>query len=310
MQPHLDEEDRSTVRTPPGTSTPVEVPAGWYADPVEVAASGFATQRRWWDGTQWTQHVAPLATPVSPAVSNETLAAVTAASAAAVGSSSRPSSAAIASSAAVGLAPATVTPGDSTRAAQSMPLHALDPTSGKPARQAAVRTFTPPADPPQAEAAHYEPFSMRDRLTAAAHRSHRELRNPRHLLVNTAPVWLIATMPLTQALMVFVAVTALPAASALWATVIAIVVSGVLTTALAAHDTRLMRSAGHARTAPLLTALVAPPVYLGIRGLRVLRATGVPPWPLVTWLATQLTIIGVWLTIDAARAQALLTVLT
>lgn len=283
----------------------MEVPAGWYADPVEVAASGFATQRRWWDGAQWTQHVAPLATPVSPAVSNETLAAVTAASAAAVGSSSRPSSAAIASSAAVGLAPATVTPGDSTRAAESMPLHALDPASGKPARSAnAVRTFTPPADPPQAEAVHYEPFSMRDRLTAAAHRSHRELRNPRHLPVNTVSVWLIATMPITQALMVLWAVTALPAASALWATAIAIVTSAILTAALASHDTRLMRSAGHARTAPLLTAIVAPPVYLGMRGLRALRATGVPPWPLVVWLATQLTVFGVWVTVEPAALQA------
>ena len=31
-----------------------ETPQGWYADPHQPA------QQRWWDGTQWTQHTAPL----------------------------------------------------------------------------------------------------------------------------------------------------------------------------------------------------------------------------------------------------------
>ncbi|WP_085369888.1 DUF2510 domain-containing protein [Leifsonia sp. NCR5] len=37
------------------TNTDAHVPAGWYPDP-----SG-AQQLRWWDGTQWTAHFAPLA---------------------------------------------------------------------------------------------------------------------------------------------------------------------------------------------------------------------------------------------------------
>lgn len=37
------------------TNTDAHVPAGWYPDP-----SG-AQQLRWWDGTQWTAHYAPLA---------------------------------------------------------------------------------------------------------------------------------------------------------------------------------------------------------------------------------------------------------
>ena len=46
------------------TNTDAHVPAGWYPDP-----SG-AQQLRWWDGTQWTAHYAPLAgaaqQPVQP----------------------------------------------------------------------------------------------------------------------------------------------------------------------------------------------------------------------------------------------------
>lgn len=37
------------------SSTNAHVPAGWYPDP-----SG-AQQLRWWDGTQWTAHLAPMA---------------------------------------------------------------------------------------------------------------------------------------------------------------------------------------------------------------------------------------------------------
>lgn len=35
-------------------------PAGWYADPSGLPA------RRWWDGSQWTDHVQPGGTPMPP----------------------------------------------------------------------------------------------------------------------------------------------------------------------------------------------------------------------------------------------------
>jgi hypothetical protein len=47
------------VSAPPVTSTDHVAPPGWYADPV--TGSG----RRYWDGTAWTQQVAP--EPSAPA---------------------------------------------------------------------------------------------------------------------------------------------------------------------------------------------------------------------------------------------------
>ncbi|WP_323644216.1 DUF2510 domain-containing protein, partial [Escherichia coli] len=44
-----------TDTAPPAAS----IPAGWYADPGNVAS------QRWWDGTQWTDHVAPGPTGVA-----------------------------------------------------------------------------------------------------------------------------------------------------------------------------------------------------------------------------------------------------
>lgn len=287
-------------------TTAVHVPAGWYADPVEVAASGVATQRRWWDGSQWTNHVASLETPVSPAVSHETLAAVTAATVATVGSSSRPSSAAIASSATVGLAPATVSPGDSARAAESMPLHTLDPQSGKAVRSSRPGTYPASSALAPHSTTSYEPFGIRNSLTAAAHRTARESRNPLHLRVNTVSIWLMATMPITQALLVLLAFSAPISEGSTVTRVLAIAVPYLLTAALAGQDTRLMRAAGHAQTAPWITGLIAPPVYLAVRGVRVAHSTGVPPWPLVVWIAAQLAVLGVWIALDPAGVQSLM----
>ncbi|MDX2026587.1 DUF2510 domain-containing protein [Microcella sp.] len=284
----------------------IHVPAGWYADPVQVAASGIATQRRWWDGSQWTHHVAALETPVSPAVSYETLAAVTSATAAASGSSSRPSSAAIASSATVGLAPATVSPSDSARAAESMPLHTLDPQSGKPLRSSRPGTYPASTALAPHGSTTYEPFSIRNSLTAAAHRTARATRNPLHLRVNTVSIWLMATMPLTQALLVFLAFSAPVSDSSAMTRILAVTLPFVLTAALAGQDTRLMRAAGHSRTAPWITGLIAPPVYLAVRGVRIARTTGVPPWPLVVWIVAQLAVFAVWIAIDPTGVESLM----
>ncbi|MFZ2239824.1 MAG: DUF2510 domain-containing protein [Gordonia amarae] len=41
--------------SPPLPSPPVPVPAGWYPDPQNVQL------QRYWDGGQWTEHTAPIA---------------------------------------------------------------------------------------------------------------------------------------------------------------------------------------------------------------------------------------------------------
>jgi hypothetical protein len=124
--------------------------------------------------------------------------------------------------------------------------------------------------------------------------------------VNTVSVWLIAAMPLTQALLVFWVFTAVPADGSFWARALAVAFPFVLTAALAGQDTRLLMAEGHARPAPWITALVAPPLYLALRGLRVMRSTGAIPWPFVVWLVLQLAVLAVWFAIEPGAVQSLI----
>jgi hypothetical protein len=269
------------------STTAIRVPAGWYADPVEAAAHGMVTQRRWWDGTAWTHHTVALDTPVSPVVSAESLAAATT-------SADRSASFAV-----VGSAPATVSPRESARAAESMPLHPVDPAAGVRSVGSAPRASAmSPVSPANAETAGYEPFSHRNRVESASVIHAGSARNPLHLRVNTVSVWLMATMPLTQALLVFWVFSTLPAESSAWTRALAVVFPLVLMGALAGQDRRLMELSGHLRTAPWITAVLAPPLYLGVRGVRVQRTTGATPWPLAVWLGAQLAVVATWFALD------------
>lgn len=285
------------------STTAIRVPAGWYPDPVEASTTGMATQRRWWDGTAWTHHTAALQTPASPVVSTETLATATAAATTAL----RAEPTAVFS--VVGSAPATVSPGESARAAESMSLHPVDPAAGlRSAASAPTRSALSPLSPANAETAGYEPFRSRDRADSRPV-SPGSARNPMRLRVHTVSVWLMATMPLTQAMLVFWVFSTLPAESSAWTRALAVVFPLVLMGALAGQDTRLMELSGHLRTAPWITAVVAPPLYLGVRGVRVARTTGAAPWPLIVWAFAQLGVLGVWAMLDPHSVQAVLAAL-
>ncbi|MBX9718728.1 MAG: DUF2510 domain-containing protein [Microbacteriaceae bacterium] len=283
------------------STTAIRVPAGWYPDPVETSTTGMATQRRWWDGTAWTHHIAALQTPVSPVVSTETLAAVTAAT--------RAEAAAVPAFSVVGSAPATVSPRESARAAENMPLHAVDPAAGlRSASPASSRSAASPLSPANAETAGYEPFGSRDRADARPVETV-SARNPLRMRVHTVSVWLMATMPLTQALLVFWVFSTLPAESSAWTRALAVAFPLVLMGALAGQDTRLMELSGHLRTAPWITAVLAPPLYLGVRGVRVARTTGAVPWPLIVWAITQLGVLTIWSALDPEGVRAVLAAL-
>ncbi|OYX53411.1 MAG: hypothetical protein B7Y93_07705 [Micrococcales bacterium 32-70-13] len=283
------------------STTAMRVPAGWYPDPVETSTTGMATQRRWWDGTAWTHHTAALQTPVSPVVSTETLAAVTAAT--------RAEAAAVPTFSVVGSAPATVSPRESARAAENMPLHPVDPAAGlRGSSAASAASAASPLSPANAETAGYEPFGIRDRADARPVEA-ASPRNPMRLRVHTVSVWLMATMPLTQAMLVFWVFSTLPAESSAWTRALAVVFPLVLMGALAGQDTRLMELSGHLRTAPWLTAVLAPPLYLGVRGVRVARTTGAVPWPLIVWAIAQLGVLAVWSGLDPEGVRAVLAAL-
>ncbi|WP_293168538.1 DUF2510 domain-containing protein [Microcella sp.] len=281
-------------------TTTVRVPAGWYPDPVTLADSGAATQRRWWDGTAWSNHTAPFEAPRAAAAS-PTIALT-----------------------AVGSAPTTVGPGDSARTAESMPLHpvAARPSTTRSRIEAEVASSAPySAFSPSTSSVpfssnsvgsagtqvDYEPFAHRRHAEALAHVSHRATtRNPQGLRVHTVSIWLMATMPVTQALLIFWVFSSLPPESSSWTRALAVALPFVLSAALAGQDTRLLESSGHLRTAPWIAALITPPVYLAVRGLRVSRATGASPWPLVIWVIAQLGVIAVWFSLDPAAVQLVL----
>jgi len=250
-----------------------DVPAGWYPDPVGSGIQGTATQSRWWDGLAWTQHTAASQTPASPVVTTEALADATAFAA-------RVS--------AVGTAPATVSPGESARTAESMPLHAVDPA-------AALRRILPTTR------AHETAHSLLAPLATAA-----PGRNPLQLRVHTVSIWLLATLPITQALWIFWVFSTLPAEGSAWSRALAVLFPFVLAGALAGQDTRLLEGSGHLRTAPWFIALLAPPIYLAVRGVRVARATGAASWPLLVWATAQLLVMGVWWMLDPEGVLAMI----
>lgn len=278
------------------TTSTVAAPAGWYADPVQAASGSAITLCRWWDGQQWTSHVATVSTPTSPMVSS-----------AAVSSAASLDTAT--GSITIG-APATPTPRESARAAESMPLHAVDPAAGlraahrRPTRSTASPLSPSALSPANAETGEYVPFAARNRGASIDARAV-DPRNPLRLRVHTVSVWLIASMPVTQALLVFWVFSTLPAETSAWTRALAVVFPLILSAALATQDRRLMEASGHLRTAPWVAALLAPPVYLAVRGVRVARATGSRSWPLVAWLGAQLSVLTVWFVLDPAAVVEL-----
>lgn len=266
------------------TTTAVQAPAGWYADPVQATTGSPVTQCRWWDGTQWTAHLTPIAPPAPEAVS-------------------APLSAALGT-------PATLSPTESARTAESMPLHPVDPAAGlRGAAATATRSSASPLSPANAETGEYVPFATRPHATVVSAPA-AEARNPLRLRVHTVSVWLIATMPLTQALLVFWVFSTLPVESSAWTRALAVVFPFILSAALATEDRRLMELTGHLRTAPWLLAMLAPPVFLAVRGVRVARTTGARSWPLVVWLGAQLTVLTVWFLVDPATVLEVLRALS
>ena len=275
-------------------TTTVQVPAGWYADPVTMTASGTATQRRWWDGVAWSTHTAPFEAP-QPVTS--TVAPATTRSSASS-------------------APTTVGASDSARIAENMPLHSVAAERYDSSRFATdIRAAAPySALSPASSSAHelasstapteYEPFAHRRRVEMLESTARRTTnRNPLGLGVHTASIWLMATMPLTQAMLIFWVFSSLPPESSAWTRALTIALPFVLYAALAGQDARQLDGSGHLRTVSWLAVLIAPPLYIALRGVRVARATGAAPWPLFVWLAVQLSVVVAWWIIDPAAAQ-------
>ena len=187
-----------------------------------------------------------------------------------------------------------------------MSLHPVEPREGlRSAASAPASSAISPLSPVNAETTGYVPFTSRNRDEArVVMLTHGMTRNPLRLRVHTVSVWLMATMPVTQALLVFWVFSTLPAESSAWTRALAVAFPYVLTAALAGQDTRLMELSGHLRTAPWIVALFTPPIYIAVRGARVARSTGASPWPLVVWLVAQLGVLATWYFLDPEGVQA------
>lgn len=284
------------------TTTAIQVPAGWYPDPIATAHGGEATHRRWWDGAQWTEHVealAPAPAPVTRESRPERDDQVAA-----------PTVSASTAYTPTGSAPVTLTPRDSARAAHRMSLHSPITDSAYSSYSASVPSAAYPSPAPVSRRSARTPVSAVDLETTRPRRRRESDRavvsdaiEPRQR-VYTASVWLMATMPFTQALLIFVVFTSLPPESSAWTRGLTLVFPFILYAALAGQDTRLMALAGHLRTAPWVTALLVPPVYLAVRSARIGRTTGAIAWPLYVWLLAQAAVVGTWWAVDPAGVLA------
>lgn len=146
---------------------------------------------------------------------------------------------------------------------------------------------------------------------AEADHSHRRYRTQSLSLqptrVHTAALWLIVTMPITQLLLLHWVLGILPATDPLLTLGLAVVLPFVLYGALAAQDGRLLAQSGHLSTAPWGLAMVLPPVYLGIRGIQVMRTTGTSPWaPIFVWGLLQAAAIYAWTILEPAELGVVL----
>jgi len=274
--------------TPGGTMTitaPSRVPAGWYPDPLSRTGS----ERRWWDGEKWTEHTAPIAVIADVA---EPVATTT------VQSPTGPVM--------VHGSAATPTARESARIAESMPLHTIvtasSPTWDELPRVSAATVFSPdivlsdvvPAEFQEAYVAPPARPKMADTFATKVH---------------TSAIWLFALLPIMHAGAVYYALTGLPHYAPFSSTAALLGLPFVLYAALAARDARALSDDGHLSTAPWGLALIAPPVYLAVRGVQVSRATGAAPWPLFLWVLVQAAVIAAWWWFSPETLAALPTLL-
>ncbi len=113
-----------------------------------------------------------------------------------------------------------------------------------------------------------------------------------NISVHTAPVWILALLPLLQLVASLLVVSAfgmggnLPLVLAIWAA------PYLLTVLLATLDRTTLRRAGFPRPASWAWALLGAPVYLVVRAVRTAREQGNGFAPLLVWAALVLLQVG------------------
>ncbi|KQV24846.1 MULTISPECIES: DUF2510 domain-containing protein [unclassified Microcella] len=263
-------------------TAPSRVPAGWYPDPLSRTGS----ERRWWDGDKWTEYTAPVA------VLSEVVETV-------VQSSTGPVM--------IHGSAATPTARESARIAESMPLHTIvtasSPTWDELPRVSAATVFSP-----DIVLSDVVPAEFQDAYVAPVARP--RMADTFASRVNTSAVWLFALLPIMHAASLYYAITGLPEAAPLSSVLMLLALPFVLYAALAARDARALGDDGHLSTAPWGLALIAPPVYLAVRGVQVSRATGSAPWPLFSWVLVQAAVVGAWWFVSPETLAALPNLIT
>lgn len=266
-------------------TAPSRVPAGWYPDPLSRTGS----ERRWWDGEKWTEYTAPIAVVAEVLEPLETMI---------VSSPTGPVT--------VHGSAATPTARESARLAQLMPLHSIV-TSSSPTWDALPRVSAATVFSPDVMHSDVVPAEFQEALVAPEARP--KMADTFASRVHTSAIWLFALLPVMHAAAVYYAITGLPAYAPYTSTLALLGLPFVLYAALAARDARALGDDGHLTTAPWGLALIAPPVYLAVRGVQVSRATGAAPWSLFTWVVVQAVVMAAWWFVSPETLAALPTLL-
>jgi hypothetical protein len=128
------------------------------------------------------------------------------------------------------------------------------------------------------------PFAQYDRERTADAATTRATTIPR-LAIYTAPVWIIALLPLVQLVGGLLILLGIGAVSSMAVTIALLVAPYIVVVLLAIADQAMLKRMGHEHTAHWAWAILSAPVYLIARSMALSRTGGLGLAPLLVWAA-------------------------
>ncbi|MCU1423560.1 MAG: hypothetical protein JWN36_3211 [Microbacteriaceae bacterium] len=128
------------------------------------------------------------------------------------------------------------------------------------------------------------PFAQYDRERTADAATTRATTIPR-LGIYTAPVWIIALLPLVQLVGGLLILLGIGAVSSMAVTIALLVAPYIVVILLAIADRAMLKRMGHEHTAHWAWAILSAPVYLIARSMALSRTGGLGLAPLLVWAA-------------------------
>ena len=165
--------------------------------------------------------------------------------------------------------------------------------------------------PRSAQTAVSSPFAQYDRQrTADAPTTRATATTMPRLGIYTAPVWIIALLPLIQLVGGLLILLGVGAVSSMSVTIALLVAPYVAVVLLAIGDRAILKRMGHEHTAHWAWAILSAPVYLIARSMALSRTGGLGLAPLLVWAALGMLQVASVLVVPGMLISILPTVFT